>query len=368
MKKRSNGEGSFRKLPSGNWSGQIMVGYTPEGKRKVKTFTAPTKSEVQQKIRQYIDGLNEEEKAKSRVTFSQWADKWYASHRSEVEESTYCNYGFTLKRLKDYFGDRPINGIKQMDINDFIDTLLDKNLSKSTISKCKAMLFQIFTYAEDNDMIDKNPSIRAKSAKKAPKHVYPKHAFTPDEIRALLEQLPDDLTGNSIRTLIGTGIRVQELLALTKDDISPDGSLIVVNKAVKMAYREPYLGSTKSDIGERVIPVSAKYQEYARYLREHGGSKYIWTSTIRESGLYTIEEFRSKYKAAMKKVPDVPYCSPHCCRHTYITELQAQQVPLEFISALAGHEDTETTKGYTHISIDTLKGIINALDKKGASV
>ena len=367
MRKRSNGEGSFRKLPSGNWSGQIMVGYTPEGKRKIKTFTAPTKSEVQQKIREYLDGLVEEEKAKSRIPFSAWADKWYASHRSEVEESTYYNYSFTLKRLKSYFGERPINEIRQMDINDFIELLLDQKLSKSTISKCKAMLFQIFTSAEDNELINKNPTIRSKSAKRAPKHVYPKNAFTPDEIQALEEQLPNDLIGNSIRTLIGTGIRVQELLALTKDDITPDGSLIVVNKAVKMAYHEPYLGSPKSEIGNRIIPVSVKYRDHARYLRDHGGSKYIWTSPKRESGLYTVEEFRRSYKAAMKAVPDVPYYSPHCCRHTYITQLQAQEVPMAFISALAGHEDVSTTKGYTHISIDTLKGIIDALDKKEVS-
>lgn len=366
MRKRSNGEGSYRKLPSGNWSGQIMVGYTSEGKRRVKTFTAPTKSEVQQKIRRYLDEQNNKA-ANPDVTFSQWADIWFANHRTEVESSTYSNYRFTLKKLKAYFGDRLINEIRQMDINRFIDTLLDKNLSKSTISKCKAMLYQIFTYAEDNKMIDKNPAIRAKSAKKAPRHVYPKHAFTETEIQALMEGLPDDLTGNSIRTLIGTGIRAQELLALTKDDITPDGSLIIINKAVKMDYREPYLGRPKSEIGDRVIPVSAKYQKYVQYLHDHGGDKYIWTSAKRESGLYTIEEFRNKYRSAMKQVPDVPYYSPHCCRHTYITMLQAQEVPIAFISALAGHEDASTTKGYTHISIDTLKSIIEALDKKGAS-
>lgn len=367
MKKRSNGEGSFRKLPSGNWAGQIMVGYTPEGKRNIKTFSAPTKSEVQQKIRKYLDRLDDEEKAKSIVPFSAWADKWYASHRTEVEESTYCNYAFTLKKLKAYFGERPINEIRQMDINDFIELLLAQNLSKSTISKCKAMLFQIFTSAEDNELISKNPTVRSKSAKKAPKHVYPKHAFTPDEIQSLEEQLPNDLIGNSISTLIGTGIRVQELLALTKDDITPDGSLIVVNKAVKMANREPYLGSPKSEIGDRIIPVSAKYRAHAQYLHEHGGSKFIWTSSKRASGLYTIEEFRSQYRAALKAVPDVPYHSPHCCRHTYITQLQAQEVPMAFISALAGHEDAATTKGYTHISIDTLKNIIDTLDKKEVS-
>ena len=99
MKRRSNGEGSFRKLPSGNWSGQIMVGYTPEGKRKIKTFTAPTKPEVRERMRRYMDDLGKEPESTSAIPFSEWADTWYEDMRTQVEESTYWNYAFTLKTL-----------------------------------------------------------------------------------------------------------------------------------------------------------------------------------------------------------------------------------------------------------------------------
>lgn len=363
MKRRSNGEGSFRKLPSGNWSGQIMVGYTPDGKRKIKTFTAPTKPEVREKMRQYLDGLVNDAKSSTAIPFSEWADTWYADMRTQVEASTYWNYSFTLKKLKAYFSNRPIHEIKQLDINHFIDTLLDMGLSKSTISKCKSMLVQIFTAADDNGLIQKNPALRTKSVKKLAKHhVYEKNAFTEEEIKLLIAELPNDLLGNSIRTLIGTGMRVQELLALTKDDISEDGALISVNKAVKMVYREPQLGSTKSEKSSRAIPVPKKYRSYVLYLREHGGDRYIWTTTKRDNGLYTVEEFRNRYKTAMKKIPGVPYYAPHCCRHTYVTTLQAKQVPMDIISALAGHKSTTTTQEYTHITTDTLKNIIESLD------
>lgn len=362
MKKRSHGEGTFRKLPSGKWFGQIMVGYTPEGKRKIKSFTAPTKTEVQQKIRNYVESLASEEESKKNITFSEWADTWYADHRTQVEKSTYWNYSFTLKKLKDYFLNRPLAEIKQMDINRFIDTLLDSGFSKSTIGKCKAMLVQIFAAAEDNDLIKKNPALRAKAVKadKSQPHSE-KNAYTPAQIETLMEFLPNDLMGNSILLLNGTGMRVQELLALTKDDISSDGSVINVNKAVKMAYREPILGTTKSKKSVRQIPVPKEYRKYALYLRAHSGKKFIWTSS-RESGLYTIEEFRNRYKSTMKKVPGIPYYPPHCCRHTYITMLQAHLVPMDLISELAGHEEVSTTLGYTHVSLDTLKGVIDTLD------
>ena len=362
MKRRSNGEGSYRKLPSGNWSGQIMVGFTDEGKRKIKTFTAPTKSEVQQKIRDYLDSLAAAKNRKKDVSFSEWADTWYEDYRTQVEESTYWNYGYTLNTLKKHFGDRPLREIKQLDVNRLIDTLIEKGRSKSTISKCKSMLSQIMGAAEDNDLIVKNPAARAKKIRTEKKRPNKKEAFAPEEVERLKEFVPDDLLGNSIVTLIGTGMRVQELVALTKDDIAPDGSYITVNKAVKMAYRQPKLGTTKSERSNRVIPVSKEFQPYVRRLRELGGDRYIWTSE-RENGLYTVEEFRNRYKRAVKKVPGVKYRSPHCCRHTYITNLQARKVPMDMIRVLAGHRDESTTIDYTHVSFETLRSVIDALDE-----
>lgn len=40
-KRRSNGEGSIRKLPSGLWYCQYMDGYKPNGKRNLRHLSAP---------------------------------------------------------------------------------------------------------------------------------------------------------------------------------------------------------------------------------------------------------------------------------------------------------------------------------------
>ena len=362
MKKKANGAGSFSRLPSGNWRCQLMVGYNDEGKRIMKSFSAPTKSEVQQMVRDFIYQKETEAEKKKTIKFSEWADQWYADYRTEVEASTYWTYGFTLNMLKQHFGDRTVDSIRQKDINHFVDILLEKNLSRSTIGKCRSMLFQIFAAAEDNELIDRNPALRAKSVKHARKNVQEKDAFTPEEINIMKRELPDNLMGNSIMTLIGTGLRVQELLALSKDNIASDGSAITVNKAVKIVNRVPCIGATKSVKGNRIIPVSKEYRRYVHFLREHGGNKYIWTSTRCENGLYSIEEFRNRYRTVLRKVPGVRELMPHCSRHTYITCMQAKGVPMEYIRLLAGHEDVGTTLGYTHTSLETLTAVINKLD------
>ena len=52
-KKRSHGEGSVWKQKNGSWRGQIMDGYTNEGKKNIVSFSAETKGEVLEKIRDY---------------------------------------------------------------------------------------------------------------------------------------------------------------------------------------------------------------------------------------------------------------------------------------------------------------------------
>ena len=49
--KRSSGEGSVRKLKSGNWHGEVMDGYDDNGKKVIISFSAETRAEVLDLIR-----------------------------------------------------------------------------------------------------------------------------------------------------------------------------------------------------------------------------------------------------------------------------------------------------------------------------
>ena len=86
------------------------------------------------------------------------------------------------------------------------------------------MLFQIFKKAVANDYLVKNPVEYAdKMRKEPPKR---KEAFTADEVRYLMENLPENKIGWSIRLLLSTGMRTQELLGLEPRHIAKDGSAI----------------------------------------------------------------------------------------------------------------------------------------------
>ena len=366
MAKNANNTGTFRKLPSGNWQVQAMDGYQEGGKKKYVYFTAPTKSEARQMLAAYQSKKNAPEEAASAespqaVLLGDLADTWYADYSTQVRASTYATYGYTLKILKQHLGDKPIENILPMDVNHFLDELSAVPYSRSCITKCRAMLIQILDFAEMNQMLASNPARKAKAMRIFVESSEAKDAFTEDEVRLLLENLPDDLLGNSIRLLLGTGMRVQELLALQPGDFSPDLSCVRIERAVQMVNGKPVLGPPKSRRSRRLIPIPEDYRPYAAYLLRHGGKAFIWSSS-RDNLLYSVGTFRRRFYKALEAIPGVRKLSPHCCRHTYSTLLQAKGVSIEMVARILGHESIQTTEHYTHTQISTLAAAVAVLN------
>ena len=367
--KRAHGEGYITQTSNGKWRGQLMDGNDPiTGKRIIRSFTAPTKREVLQKIRDYKEQKLHPPEPEP-VLFQDWADRWYRDYQTQVEVSTYANYKYTLNSLKQHFGQAPLAGIRTMDINTYLTGLLKQGYSHSKISKCRAMLIQIFDSAAANGLLERNPARAAKTIRLevVTGDILPKKkdAFTPEEVERLLTGLPDTPFGNGIRLMLGTGIRVQELVALTAGDIAEDGSWISVNKAVKMVDSTPVLGPPKSRRSIRTVPVPPRYRPYALALRKSAG-KLFCIPSHKLGEPCTIERFRKRFRALLAEIPDVRRLTPHCCRHTYITALQIKGVPMETIARLAGHSRITTTDGYLHIPDSALADAVAALEPPAA--
>ena len=367
--KRAHGEGYITQTPNGKWRGQLMDGNDPiTGKRIIRSFTASTKREVLQKIRDYKEQKLHPPEPEP-VLFQDWADRWYRDYQTQVEVSTYANYKYTLNSLKQHFGQAPLAGIRTMDINTYLTGLLKQGYSHSKISKCRAMLIQIFDSAAANGLLERNPARAAKTIRLevVTGDILPKKkdAFTPEEVEWLLTGLPDTPFGNGIRLMLGTGIRVQELVALTAGDIAEDGSWISVNKAVKMVDSTPVLGPPKSRRSIRTVPVPPRYRPYALALRKSAG-KLFCIPSHKLGEPCTIERFRKRFTALLAEIPDVRRLTPHCCRHTYITALQVKGVPMETIARLAGHSRITTTDGYLHIPDSALANAVTVLEPPAA--
>jgi len=145
-----------------------------------------------------------------------------------------------------------------------------------------------------------------------------------------------------------TGMRAQELLALRGDDIAAGGMSITISRAVNMDGNVPVIGQTKSGDSNRVIPIPANVQHIAAKYRDYGGD-LIWQSPQKSDRPINPSTYRAAFERLCKSA-GVRCLTPHCCRHTYITQLHAHGVDMTVIKALAGHSRRDVTEGYTHLS------------------
>ena len=89
--------------------------------------------------------------------FSEWADIWYEGHKDNISPTTQESYTYTLRALKEQFGNRLISDIKPVDIEIMLRNVLGSGRSSSFLAQCRGMMFQIMNKAEANDLIRKNP-------------------------------------------------------------------------------------------------------------------------------------------------------------------------------------------------------------------
>ena len=253
---------------------------------------------------------------------------------------------FLEAMLKEGFYHRPLTVIRPIDIENFLKGMRRNGRSDSYISKARGMLYQIFQKAEANDLVRRNP-VRLAEKMRASGTAKRKEAFTTAEVAHLMKVLPDDRMGLSIRLLLGTGMRMQELLALEPQFIEEDGSVIHIRQAVKVVKGTVSIGSPKSKDSIRDIPVPLNVRPCAIKLRDTT-NQFIWESP--KTGLpCNPTHFRDVFRKSLEEAGDVRLLTPHSCRHTYVSQMQALGVDIQTIQSIVGHADTEMTEHYLHV-------------------
>ena len=345
--RRANGEGLLRQRENGSWELRVQDGVDEKGRPRRKSFYGRDPQEVYAKMAEYLEAKASGVSLDSEYTFDEWADIWFDSHKDSVSPTTCDNYQYTMRILKRFFGNRKLQSIKAMDVEQMLKKLQREGRSSSGLAQCRGMLYQIMNKAEANDLIAKNP-VRYAEKMRHTGPVREKAAFTSEEVARLMQELPYSKIGVSIRLMLGTGMRTQELIALESRHISEDGSMIQVCQAVNMVKGTVTVGQPKSRDSYRTIPVPANLRWCATKLRE-GGRQFIWESPRNPGQPVNPSYFREQFRKALEAVPEVRRLTPHCCRHTYVSQMQALGVDIATIQSIVGHADVDMTRHYLHV-------------------
>lgn len=347
--KRSHGEGTLRHRSDGRWELRMMDGYQKDGSPRFKTFYGKTQKEVKLKLKEYQDALISGVQLDTILYFEDWADTWFEGHRDNIAPTTQESYKYCLKMLKEGFYHRPLTVIRPIDIENFLKGMRRDGRSDSYISKARGMLYQIFQKAEANDLVRRNP-VRLAEKMRASGTAKRKEAFTTAEVAHLMKVLPDDRMGLSIRLLLGTGMRMQELLALEPQFIEEDGSVIHIRQAVKVVKGTVSIGSPKSKDSIRDIPVPLNVRPCAIKLRDTT-DQFIWESP--KTGLpCNPTHFRDVFRKSLEEAGDVRLLTPHSCRHTYVSQMQALGVDIQTIQSIVMTASLQTKNNKFYVVLN----------------
>ena len=239
-------------------------------------------------------------------------------------------------------------------IQDYIEHLRSKNAKQASIMRSISSLRQFFAFLCDEKVLEENPmlDIKLKSKNKP----LPK-VLSESEMKLLLRYF-ETKTNSKLQAMLhilyGAGLRVSELVSLTKDAIIFDENsnhyvLLVRGKGNR----------------ERIVPLNSLAIEAIRcYLSslndKYKTSPYLFPSRSKE-GHMTRQGFAKLLKELAIEVGIMPQkVSPHVIRHAFATHLLAHGADLLSIQRLLGHKDISTTQIYTHVSNEKIKALVES--------
>jgi len=259
------------------------------------------------------------------VTFAEYAEKWYQVYidGSDLSHNRKCLYKNTLKNHVSCLLPLKMCKITRTNVQQGYNALSGHpDLQR----EYKMAVNQIFRAAIEDGICVRNP---AENIATAPARKKKRRALTEMERNAIRKADLTDKERCFIYLLWYAGLRRQEILALTRGDISGDS--ITVNKAVEFRGNQSDLKETKSAAGERVIPVLDPLRPVlASYLPLCEGF-YLFPD--KSGAIMSKTAYRRFFEQIRRKINDAAGGRGHSVktvvsgkpRHTYVYDLDVIQ-------------------------------------------
>lgn len=348
-----NGYGSVYKLSGKRrrpFAVSITVGYnetTGKQKRQIIGYYITRKEALQALADYNTNGLI----IKSDMTLEQIYQDWSKKKYPQISpQSINCSKMAWQKFAVLY--KKPIVNIRTAELQKIVDA--NQHLSVSSLKKIKTLASQLFQYAMQNDIVQKNYAqfieISTKDKKSKEKKI-----FTDLQLQKIEKLAEHELTNNqplffgSILILCYTGFRISEFLQL----INPF-SLIRDEQQKIIALQ----GGLKTEAGKnRIVPVHKKIQAYINTL---ASNKNQHLYTINNKSINSNYYRRYIWQSCMEQL-NIADMTPHSTRHTFASLCEKAELSPVKIEKLLGHTNYQMSKHYTHVEMTDLQEAVNKL-------
>ena len=246
------------------------------------------------------------------------------------------------------FGEKPIDSYTDKDVEAFVKSLKDDELSNKTVRNYVGMLSALFKFAVREKLASVNP---CEGVKLPPKEVYDGDIrfLDPVEVDALVRSSVSGAYAATDRALYitaaMTGLRQGELLALRWRDVDWRAQRV----RVRQNYVKGEFGTPKSRRSTRSVPmadaVGGELDRLYKASRFDGDDDLVFADPYTGEPLQRGALMR-RYRKALKAAKLDGTLRFHDLRHTFGTRMAASGVSMRTLQEYMGHRDIQTTQIY----------------------
>ena len=354
-KRRPSGDGMVRKRDDGRWEGRIVVGHKENGDSIFRYVYAPTQKELSVKLRQHIDNYQGADLTEqSRMTLSEWLDKWLENMVDTLRPNTLRNYrSYIENHIRPGLGDKPLARITPKDVQRFYEKL-NNTLASSTVRCIHTTLHGALKAAQQAHLIASNPIEQTI----APRFSYgAKQILTDEQLDVFMKVIAEDeIWCDFFYTELTTGLRRGEICGLKWEDFDETSGTL---KICRTLYREDggglTAGDTKTSTGTRKIVLPSSTAALLSKRKVSALTEWIFPNPLKPEQPTDPGSAYRQLKVLLKQA-GLPNIRFHDLRHTFATHALASGVDVKTLSSILGHTRAAfTLDTYTHTTGDMQK-------------
>lgn len=324
--------------------------------KKRRTIRADTLKELREKETEILvskaQGIN---CGNDKTSLGAILDKYFLLKQSKWKASTKKSNEIQYKVVQNgNLYKQPISKIKISDCKLYMSSLQQEGYSFTYIRNIHSMLKAACDIAVEDNIIAKNPfAFKLKSVINDNSEKIPALAEVQEE--SLLKFLRNDTIGKRyidiFVILLGTGLRISEMAALTVKDIDFDKNVIHVNKQFvrngytiespksKAAYRDIYM---IDEVREAFTTLVEKQKQAKVNTMIDGHVGFLFTG--RNGRPRTHDQYDELFRTQLarynaKSDIKINRCTPHSLRHTFATKCVASGMDIKTVQYYMGHEN-----------------------------
>ncbi|MHA6779882.1 site-specific integrase [Pseudonocardia saturnea] len=334
----------------------MTVGYTPAGKRIVRKGSGRTKTEARNTLREIVRDHNDGVAAAASRAYTvgqavnDWLDHGLGGRDTRTVETRRI---LARQHVIPALGSRKLTELSAEDVDRW---LADKarTLSTRTLQDIKAILRRSVTRAQARDKVKRNVVLLCETP--TGQIGRPSKALTLEQAQALVDKATGSTMGAYVIVSLLTGARTEELRPLTWShvDLAGNASATPPVRPHMMVWRSVRAGGdtkTKKSrrtlaLPQRCVEALSEQRERQRTARSCAGTPWTEDDLVfaSEAGteLDAANVRRGFRRVAAAAGLDAAQWTPRELRHSFVSLLSDEGVPIEQIARLVGHAGGST--------------------------